>query len=84
MILMRKVKGNNLLLAVLTYLLLVQYTPLTDGTRKSNFLNPTPLPLLAPAPAPSSRMHGEGNSTDDDLFGNDKRPIPTGANPLHN
>lgn len=90
MILMRKVKSINLLLAVLTaYLLLVQYTPLTNGTRTSNFLNPTPLPLLmapapAPAPAPSCTMHGEGNSTDDDLFGNYKRRVPSGANPLHN
>ncbi|KAF3332466.1 hypothetical protein FCM35_KLT02043 [Carex littledalei] len=88
MILMRKVKGNNLysslLLAVLTCLLLVQYTPPTDGARTSNFLNLEPLPLLAPAHALSSTMHGKGNSTDDDLLSNDKRKTPTGPNPLHN
>lgn len=81
---MRKVKSNNLcstflLGAVLTYFLLVQYTPLTDGARTSNFFNTAPLPLLAPSPAPAPTP-----STADDLLRDDKREVPTGANPLHN
>uniref|UniRef100_J3LM72 Uncharacterized protein n=1 Tax=Oryza brachyantha TaxID=4533 RepID=J3LM72_ORYBR len=68
--------GPWLLVVVLVYSSFLGSTVFlaVDAARTSAFVALAPLPPMAPAPSPTGA----------ELFGDSKRKVPTGANPLHN
>lgn len=67
---------------LLLQLVFLQSTMLSEGARASTFLDLAPLSAV-----PSGSVMYDSrdkHKNEDDLVGEDKRKVPTGANPLHN